>query len=133
MLLADAAQVADGKLNLLGGGWSVTSPGVPSALALKIEVGWHEANEPHSIDLRLVDSDGSEIAALPTYRFEVGRPAGLPPGTAIDHPLAVQIAPLTMLQPGQRYTWELTVDGEASDEWRCDFYVRPAQQVAPTE
>jgi hypothetical protein len=130
MLLADAAQVADGKLNLLGGGWSVTSPGVPSALALKIEVAWNEANEKHVLALRLVDSDGNEVVALPTYTFEVGRPPGLPPGTAIDHPLAVQVGPLAMLRPGERYTWEMTIDGEASDDWRCAFYVRPAVQPA---
>ena len=44
MLLCDAAQVADGKLFVLGGGWSLTGPDpMPSAIALKIDVGWHEA------------------------------------------------------------------------------------------
>ena len=39
MLLCDSAQVADGKLYILGGGWSMTGPDpVPSAVALKIDV-----------------------------------------------------------------------------------------------
>ncbi len=42
MLLCDAAQVSDGKLYILGGGWSMTGPDpVPSAVALKIDVYWH--------------------------------------------------------------------------------------------
>jgi hypothetical protein len=39
MMLADAAQVANGKLFILGGGWSVTGPEPsPSAIVLKIAV-----------------------------------------------------------------------------------------------
>ena len=38
MLLADAAQVSEGKLHILGGGWSVTGPPAPSAIALLVEV-----------------------------------------------------------------------------------------------
>ena len=38
MLLADSAQVADGKLYVLGGGWSLTGPDpTPSAVAIKLE------------------------------------------------------------------------------------------------
>jgi hypothetical protein len=126
MLLADAAQVSDGKLYVLGGGWSVTTGMVPSALAIKIEVGWNEANEEHKLAIRLRDSDGNTVLDLATQTFEVGRPAGLPPGTAIDHVLAIQMGPLAMLQAGERYIWELEIDGEVHDEWRCAFYVRPA-------
>ena len=36
MLLCDGAQVADGKLFVLGGGWSLTGPDpMPSAIAMK--------------------------------------------------------------------------------------------------
>ena len=133
MLLADAAQVSEGKLYVLGGGWSVTSGMVPSALAIKVEVAWNEANEPHTLGIRLRDSDGNEVLDLATQTFEVGRPAGLPPGTAIDHVLAIQMGPLTMLEPGQRYIWELAIDDHVSDEWRCAFYVRPAAPAATDE
>ncbi len=48
MLLCDSAQVADGKLYVLGGGWSMTGPDpMPSAIALKIDVAWNESGEPH--------------------------------------------------------------------------------------
>ena len=54
MLLCDAAQVSDGKLYILGGGWSMTGPDpVPSAVALKIDVDWHEAETSHHWELFL--------------------------------------------------------------------------------
>ena len=62
MLLCDAAQVSDGKLYILGGGWSMTGPDpVPSAVALKIDVDWNEAGSPHHWELFLVDADGQPV------------------------------------------------------------------------
>ena len=62
MLLCDAAQVADGKLYILGGGWSMTGPDpVPSAVALKIDVDWNEAGSPHHWELFLEDADGQPV------------------------------------------------------------------------
>ena len=100
MMLADSAQVAEGKLFILGGGWSVTSGKLPSALAIKIEVPWNDANQPHTLGIRLLDSDGNEIVDLTSETFEVGRPAGIPTGTAIDHVLAIQMGPLRCSRPG---------------------------------
>src|SRR6266536_1252452 len=86
MMLADAAQVADGKLYILGGGWSVTGPG-PSvfAIALKIEVPWDQTNQRHHFALRLLDQDaqaamiaGATDPLVIEGEFEVGRPAGIP-------------------------------------------------------
>ena len=62
MLLCDAAQVSDGKLYILGGGWSMTGPDpVPSAVALKIDVDWHEAETSHHWELFLEDADGRPV------------------------------------------------------------------------
>ena len=62
MLLCDAAQVADGKLYVLGGGWSLTGPDpMPSAIAMKIDVDWHEAGEVHHWELFLEDADGRPV------------------------------------------------------------------------
>ena len=44
ILLADSAQAINGKLYILGGGWSIADPGpVVMALAMKIEVPWDQA------------------------------------------------------------------------------------------
>jgi len=62
IMLADAAQESGGKLYILGGGWSVTGPAVPpSALALKIDVPWDQANRPHHWRLELVSEDGEPV------------------------------------------------------------------------
>jgi hypothetical protein len=93
MMLCDAAQVSDGKLYVLGGGWSMTGPDpVPSAIALKIDVGWHEAEAPHHWELFLEDADGrpvmvdtpdGEHPVEVRGEFTVGRPPGIPEGSPI--------------------------------------------------
>src|SRR5205809_1350406 len=97
ILLADAVQAVNGKLYILGGGWSVTGPDpAPSAIAVKIEVGWNETDQPHHWELFLVDADGQEVGVdTPDGRqpieirgdFETGKPQGIPEGSPIDVPL----------------------------------------------
>jgi hypothetical protein len=117
VLLADFAQVADGKLYVLGGGWSMCGPGLfTHALALKIGVPWTETNERHQLQAALLDEDQQPAAYGDppepvgfTSEFEVGRPTGWPAGTAIDIPLAVNLGPLH-LEPGA-YHWSVRIDG----------------------
>src|SRR5947208_14981607 len=66
MLLADAAQAINGKLSILGGGWSIIGPDpVPSAIAIKVEVPWDEANKRHNLKLQPVDEGGRPVT-VPT-------------------------------------------------------------------
>ena len=94
MLLADFAQVADGKLTVVGGGWSLTGPElVPFGIALLIQVPWDRANQRHVMRLELLDADGQPVLVdtdedgeqpvvfFDDLPFEVGRPPGLKPGT----------------------------------------------------
>lgn len=141
MMLADAAQAAEGKLNVLGGGWSITGPQpCPSAIALLIEVPWDRCNAEHKFRLELVDSDGNPVfVPTPTGDapqvieggFEVGRPPGVKPGTPMSVPLAINMGPQP-IPPGGRYEWRLTVDGEAREDWTLPFSTRPVagQEVA---
>ena len=129
IMLADAAQESGGKLFILGGGWSVTGPMIPpSAIALKIDVPWDQANRPHHWRLELMTEDGDpfEIERQPLRvegEFEVGHPPGAAPGSFIDVPIAVNFGsfPLT---PGARYVWELNIDGETNTDWNREFFVR---------
>ena len=62
LMLADSAQVADGKLfYILGGGWSITGPPAPSAIALLVEVPWDQTNRRLEWRFELVDSDGYPV------------------------------------------------------------------------
>jgi len=129
IMLADAAQESGGKLYILGGGWSVTGPAVPpSALALKIDVPWDQANRPHHWRLELVSEDGEPVdiegqALRVDGEFEVGQPPGAAPGSFIDVPISLNFGSLP-LTPGRRYVWELTIDGETNVDWNREFFVR---------
>jgi hypothetical protein len=128
-LLCDSAQVADGKLFILGGGWSVTGPGpFVHSLALKLEVPWDQANTHHKFSAVLADEDGQPVnigepaegIRLET-EFEVGRPPGVRPGTALEVPMAVNFGPME-LPAASRYVWLFEVDG--SEIGRVSFQTR---------
>ena len=138
MLLADAAQVADGKLFILGGGWSLTGPDpTPSAVAIKLEVDWHETNVQHHWELFLEDADGQPVL-MPTPDgeqpieirgdFSVGQPEGIIEGTPVDVPMAINLGPIP-LKTAMRYTWRLMVNGTNLNGGSISFSTRPAHLV----
>ncbi len=134
MLLCDAAQVADGKLYILGGGWSVTGPmPVPSAIAVKVEVDWYEVEQIHNWEISLVDEDGHPVLVETPEgdhelhvrgEFEVAKPEGLPAGSPVDFSLAINMGPLP-LENGRRYSWRLAIDGNSDASWSLAFSTRP--------
>ena len=87
------------------------------ALAIKLTIPWVEANRPRNLAVRLFtedrapvpDDQGQNIEIV--GRVEVGRPAGLRPGSNLDATLALQFRNLS-LDPGG-YFWELRVDEDA--------------------
>ena len=136
MLLADYAQVADGKLTVVGGGWSITGPDpAPFGIAILVHVPWDQANRRHLMRLELLDTDGvpvtveteegedAPVVFFDDVEFEVGRPAGIKPGTPLELPLSINSGPLP-LAPGGRYEWRLSIDGQTDDDWRLPFSVR---------
>ncbi len=134
MLLADYAAVADGKLTIVGGGWSVTGPvSPPFAIAVLFDVPWDQANMKHRFRLDLVDADGHVVFVTDDDgeehplalegEFETGRPPGLKPGTPLTVPIAFNL-PGPPIQPGGRYEWRLSVNGE-SDERLAPAVLHP--------
>lgn len=114
IILCDAA-VADsnGKLHMLGAGWSLTaSPTSPHAVALLIKVPWDLTDRQLPLELELLDADGIPVR-LPTpdgygpvsvhAEIEVSRPTGVPEGIMLDSAFTVGLGPLP-LAPG-RYQW----------------------------
>ena len=133
MVLCDYCQAAEGKLNIIGGGWSVTGPQpAPFGIALLFQVPWDQANEQHNFRLELLDADGravmvptpeGEQALFVEGQFETGRPPGVKRGTPLHFPVAFNSGPQP-LPPGGRYEWRLTVDGESDEDWRLAFTTR---------
>lgn len=134
MLLADSAQIADGKLYILGGGWSITGPDPsPSSIAIKLNVDRHEVALTHHWELVLEDADGQPVTVGEDENtveirgeFSVGAPTGLPDGTPVDFPIALGIPPLE-LPPGQRFQWRLFINGETLPGGTVAFSTRPAR------
>jgi len=137
MLLADAAQVSDGKLFILGGGLSVIGPRPqPLAVALRLSVPWDQANVTHTWRLDLVDEDGQPVSVRDkpisvNGQFEAGRPAGLRPGTPLGVALAINVTPLP-LPAGASYSFRLSIDDESEPDWRVSFAVRKPPTTATT-
>jgi hypothetical protein len=135
LLLADFVQAVQGKLYIMGGGWSVTGPGpVQMGIAVKFEVPWDQANVQHAFRLTLVDADeqpvrlpggDGEQAVQVEGQFEVGRPPGLKHGTPLDFAVAVNV-PALPLAPDSRYLWRLEIDGESDEDWYVGFTTRQA-------
>jgi hypothetical protein len=127
MLLCDYAEELNGKLYVMGGGWSRNfTPGQPSnmALAIKLTIPWNEANRPYDINVRLVDhnheqvtnDEGNDIGIL--GKVEVGRPPGLRPGSDLGSALALTFTGL-VLEPGA-YVWELLIDNKVLESTTFD-------------
>lgn len=139
VLLADSAQVdTSKKVHALGLGWSVTTtPTPPATLVVLLKVPWSETNVRHQVSLHLVDADGQPVRVTGSEdqpkplvvraSFEVGRPAGTPPGTPVDEAFAVNLGAGLQLKPGQSYEWQLEVNGHREAAWSAGFHVRPGQ------
>lgn len=130
MLLCDAAQVAGGKLYILGGGVTAVGPNPqPLALAIRITLPWDRANIPHVWRIDLFDEDGHPVTGRNDKpvalegRLEAGRPAGLRPGSPLAVSLAMNVAAIALTR-GKAYTFQLSIEGETRPEWRVGFLAR---------
>ncbi len=133
MLLCDAAEAANGKLYVLGGGWShLYAPNTPvnMALAVMVAVPWNRTNEKHGLRAVLMTEDGErvEIDGNPITLeagFEVGRPPGLAPGTTFNTPMVFNVGGLALDTGG--YVWDLYVNGKRTAQ--AAFRVIDPQQM----
>jgi hypothetical protein len=116
-LIADAAQVAEGKFYILGGGWErLTVPQLPVTrtveIATRVIVAWTETNRPLTFELQLMTEDGEALlnpAATPSVT--VGRPVHLREGSDQAVPLVLKVNGVSLKQAG-RYAFTLTYEGE---------------------
>jgi hypothetical protein len=138
LMLADAAQVANGKLYVLGGGWSMIVPGGPFAVCGIIDIPWHQGTDWHTLKLELIDGDGEAVmvqtpdggeqplvAEPPRYRPTIG--PHVKPGASLGWPFAVNVGPGLPLEPGAIYEWRLTIDGKQEEGWTLPFSVVTAE------
>ncbi len=85
LLLADRAEVLNGKLYMMGGAWDrrhirdITAP-VPLTIVVGVLVPWNLTNEPHRLEIRLEDEDGSPVLPQVEATVNVGRPVNATQG-----------------------------------------------------
>lgn len=95
-LIADYAEIVNGKLYLMGGAWDMIhlreAPGhVRMAFAVGLQVDWEETNQAIPIVVHVEDDDAHELARI-EGQVQVGRPAALPPGSRQMAQMAVNLA-----------------------------------------
>ncbi len=135
VLMADAVQVTDGKLFILGGGLGIVGPRPQQiSVAMRIGVPWDQANIKHQWELSLRDEDGQTVAIgekpiAVNGQFEAGRPPGASAGTELWVPLGINFGPL-QLAHGRRFVWRLSINGASLDHWKASFSVRAPEQQA---
>jgi hypothetical protein len=131
-MLADAAQVVDGKLYVLGGGWSTIVPGGPFAVCGIIDIPWHQGTDWHSLRLELIDGDGEAVCVPaedgepqplvvdpPKYRATIA--PHVKPGTSLGWPFAMNVSPGLPLEPAAIYEWRISIDGKSEEGWTLPF------------
>jgi hypothetical protein len=125
LILVDAAEVVNGKLYVLGGGWdrlTITSDFPvthPSAMAVSFEVSWNETNAPNVYEIVVTDEDSQGEVARVDGHFEVGRPVGIPAGQSQRFQFATNFL-LPFERPG---VYEVIVRVAGEDVGRTHFQV----------
>jgi hypothetical protein len=116
-LVADHAEAVSGKLYVTGGCWnSITVPQLPAlhahaTVAAALHVPWQATNQPHTLELDLVDEDGrSQLPEPVKAQWEAGRPAGMRSGDEAVIVMAFNFDGLKLEQPGI-HSFVLNVDG----------------------
>lgn len=115
-LLADAVQVANGKLFILGGGWARLTVDAlpvnrPFELAVRVIVPWTETNRKLPFELQLLDEDGNPLLdQVVRADISVGRPVQLKEGTDQVVPLTLRL-PNVRLEKEGRFAFTLSFQG----------------------
>lgn len=145
VILADHAEVVNGKLNLIGGGWGVTlrqvpvltqpvpegvmPPPVPPArfaIAVSVLYGWQEAGDvlPFAVEIRDED-DLRPPVWVGSGQIQTGRPPGAPRGGELR--AAMAFLNLVQFPMAGGYVVHTTIPGQA--EHRLPFQVVDQQVV----
>jgi len=142
-MLCDAAQTTqEGKLYVLGGGWSnivrmVPPPGSsiappPSqfAIAVSFLIDWNDANRPIGIGVRIERQDERQHPPLFEVKAQVtaGRPPQTPPGDPLRALMALPV--LVQFPEGGSYCVRAQMEG-APQETVVRFLVSDATMLVP--
>jgi hypothetical protein len=114
-MLADAAQVVDGKLYLLGGAWNryhchAFPTQASMAFVVSILVEWEDAGQRFPVKLALVDEAGVPIVPEITAQAEVGKPEG----ERTQQRTLLTVSANIMIPRAGHYTLQATAGGSSA-------------------
>ncbi len=134
LILADYAEVVNGKLYLMGGGWDRRAVGdfrqiQAFSVAVGILIPWTETNRPLPLDVALRTADGAAVTPPFQSQLTAGRPPYAIPGQKLRYLLAVNLQ-VPLPGPGE-YVVEARVGNGPGK--RVSFFVEalPAPPGAP--
>jgi hypothetical protein len=132
-LIADHADIVNGKLYLMGGGWDVYQASeLPATIRMSITVGvrigWEETNKRHPVNVFIEDDDGRVLAKI-EGAMQVGRPANLPAGGSQLSQMAANL-PLTVDRHGGYRVRVVAGEEGSQEEATVPFRVVPRGQPA---
>lgn len=116
-MLADAAQVSQGKTFILGGGvsilWRQQFP-APLNVVLVAQLAYHrtEANSEHDFRVQVVDADGNPL--LPEIQGQLGLgpvAEDVPRNVPLVAPVVLPFPPMPVIQRPGEYSVEILLDG----------------------
>jgi hypothetical protein len=121
LILCDWAEVLNGKLYMMGAGWTriLANSGMPVAIAVLWFIPWGQANQKHNIEITLWTEDGQPVKNDEGQQIgikgqaEVGRPPGLKHGSWLESPIALKL-PLSVPPGGYRFELRINDSLEAT-------------------
>jgi hypothetical protein len=132
LILADAVQAVNGKLYMLGGGWTTlhaaTIPTThPLGIALAFRVPWKETNEVHRLEIKIMDADGAPIIPPMQAELEMGRPPGL---RGADQTAVIAVNAAVQFTKTGSYVVQVAIEGQVAKA--VAFDVVPVQPGPPS-
>ena len=134
LILADSAEVVDGRLDMTGGDWDTLlvqdlARPVRLAFACGVHIPWAETEKDHSLALSLDRADGRPLFRLDPHTFRTGRPQALAPGSALRLPIAVTWE--VRFPEHGRYRLTSVLDSRRDSARSVEFSVLPAAGAEP--
>jgi hypothetical protein len=136
-MLADGAQLVQGKLYILGGQWDrITVTKFPAqhpslAVVLVIKVEYNEAPKTFDLTVELM-LDGKAAGAKAVGQLSVGHAAQLKRGAPQFAPMAITFPNLGFETPG-RYEWVISLEEKIIGQIPLDVVQGPVMTVSRTD
>lgn len=134
ILIADYADIVNGKLYLMGGGWDTfyareVPVQVRMGIAIGVRIDWDETNQRIPVHVYVEDDDAAQLARI-EGAMQVGRPAQLLPGSRQLSQMAVNLN-INLNQYGGYRVRAIAGEGEAAKESTIAFRVMERQRATP--